>query len=43
MRDLKLCRITHTEDTEEQTDWSLFFINIADGSKVSNSIRFSLL
>ncbi len=37
MRDPELCRIKHTE---EQTGWSLFFINNADGSKVSSSFRF---
>ncbi len=40
MRDPELCRITHTEVTEEQTGWSLFFINNANGSKVSSNIRF---
>ncbi len=39
-RDPEPCRIKHTEDTEEQTGWSLFFINNADGSKVSSSFRF---
>ncbi len=37
MRDPEHCRIKHTE---EQTGWSLFFINNADGSKVSSSFRF---
>ncbi len=25
MRDPELCRIKHTEDTEQQTGWCLFF------------------
>ncbi len=31
MRDPEPCRIKHTEDTEEQTGWSLFFIHEAVG------------
>ncbi len=27
MRDPEPCRIKHTEDTEQQTGWSLFLIN----------------
>ncbi len=30
MRDPELCRITHTEVTEEQTGWSLFFIKFQE-------------
>ncbi len=43
MRDPEPCRIKHTEDTEQQTGWCLFFIHDADGSKVSSSFRFCLL
>ncbi len=31
MRDPEPCRIKHTEDTEQQTGWSLFFIHDAVG------------
>ncbi len=39
MRDPEPCRIKHTEDTEQQTGWCLFFINNADGYKASSSFR----
>ncbi len=43
MRDPEPCRIKHTEYTEQQTGWCLFFIHDVDGSKVSSSFRFCLL
>ncbi len=30
MRDPESCRIKHTEDTEQQTGWCLFFIHDAE-------------
>ncbi len=36
MRDPEPCRIKHTEDTEQQTGWCLFFTNNADGYNVSS-------
>ncbi len=43
MRDPEPCRIKHTEDTEQQTGWCLFFINSADGYKASSSSRLFVL
>ncbi len=43
MRDPEPCRIKHTEDTEQQTGWSLFFINNADGYNSSSRFRFAVI
>ncbi len=43
MRDPEPCRTKHTEDTEQQTGWCLFFINSADGYKASSSSRLFVL
>ncbi len=43
MRDPEPCRIKHTEDTEQQTGWWLFFINNADGYKASSSFILFVL